>query len=128
MAAIVIWREICGLTYDGTEAELRVRPDVLDLLGLKAVPSKSAIHRAAKRLTERWIRAVNKALVEKYAAARIAVDSSGWALRDSSAWYDIRIGRDNTKRRWNKAHIAQDIDTGALYPSSRVIGSTAVGN
>lgn len=115
MAAIAVWRETCGLTYDGTEAELRVRPDILGLLGLASAPSKSAIHRAAKRLTERWIAAVNRALVARYAAARLAVDSSGWALRDSSAWYDIRLGRDNSQRRWHKAHIAQDIDTGLIH-------------
>jgi len=51
--------------YRGMESHLRARRG-LDALGLRKAPSKSTLHRAAKRLSERYLRMVNDRLVEPF--------------------------------------------------------------
>ena len=44
----------------------------------------------------------------------VAVDSSGFSLKTSSKWFDIRIKRKSTKRDYIKLHIVIDVDTGII--------------
>ena len=44
----------------------------------------------------------------------VAVDSSGFSLKTSSKWFDIRIKRKSTTRDYIKLHIVIDVDTGII--------------
>jgi transposase len=44
----------------------------------------------------------------------VAVDSSGFRLKTSSKWFDIRIKRRSTKKDYIKLHIVIDIETGII--------------
>ena len=45
----------------------------------------------------------------------IAVDSSGFSLKTSSKWFDIRIKRESEKKDYLKLHIVIDVDTGIIW-------------
>ena len=45
----------------------------------------------------------------------IAVDSSGFSLKTSSKWFDIRIKRKSEKKDYLKLHIVIDVDTEIIW-------------
>ena len=44
----------------------------------------------------------------------VAVDSSGFSLKTSSKWFDIRIKRKSEKKDYLKLHIVMDVETGII--------------
>ena len=44
----------------------------------------------------------------------VAVDSSGFSLKTSSKWFDIRIKRKTEKSEYIKLHIIIDVETGII--------------
>ena len=42
------------------------------------------------------------------------MDSSGFSLKTSSKWFDIRIKRKSTKKDYIKLHIVIDVETGII--------------
>ncbi|MBI4739067.1 transposase [Candidatus Woesearchaeota archaeon] len=96
-----------NLTYDAMAGEMR-SPYLRKLLGVKMLPSRSTLHLSMQRLSQKYIRKFNKALVRRFLKKRLTVivDSTGIRLITSSAWYDIRIGRKNMKRDNVKLHLA----------------------
>ena len=96
-----------NFTYDAMAGEMR-SPYLMKMLGVKRLPSRSTLHLSMQRLSQKYIRKFNKALVRRYLKKRLTVivDSTGIRLVTSSAWYDIRIGRKNIKRDNVKLHLA----------------------
>ena len=45
----------------------------------------------------------------------IAVDSSGFSLKTSSKWFDLRIKRKSEKKDYLKFHIVIDVDTEIIW-------------
>lgn len=45
----------------------------------------------------------------------IAVDSSGFSLKTSSKWFNIRIKRKSEKKDYLKLRIVIDVDTGIIW-------------
>lgn len=113
MAVICIYKESFGLTFEDMESELRVTPAITKILGMNNKPSHSSIHRASEKLTEQYIKLVNDYLVKKCEAKKIVVDSTGFSLRNSSTWYDIRVGKIERKE-FLKLHISENVDNGLL--------------
>lgn len=115
VAAINVFKEGFKHTYMSVEAEIRSNPKAKKILKVKEVPSKSAIHRGAKKLPESYIRLANKLLIERVKREGIIiVDATGFTLRNSSTWFDIRIGRDDKKKQHSKLHIAACYGTGII--------------
>jgi len=65
VVCLLLMREL-GRDYRGMESHLRARRGLLGALGLKKAPGKSTLHRAAKRLSERYLRMVSDGLVEPF--------------------------------------------------------------
>ena len=102
-------------TYDGIEAHMK------DSQTLQATcpvtPGHSVIHRGMTRLSITYIRKVMN-LVIRFLRRRkmtIAVDSTGFSTHQSSAWYDLRIERQGSRRDCIKLHISVDVHTGVVH-------------
>jgi len=65
VVCLLLMREL-RKDYRGMESHLRARRGLLDTLGLRKAPGKSTLHRAATRLSERYMRMVNERLVEPF--------------------------------------------------------------
>lgn len=124
MAAICIYQEELCLTCDDMESELRSVPAIAQTLGLKSLPKHTAINDARKKLSESYIMNVNNYLVYEYSARVIAVDSSGFSLRNSSAWYDIKIGKERKRKDFLKLHVVENLENG-LIQSYRITDGKA---
>ena len=115
---LVLMRLFRG-TYDSAD-DLADDPRIKRILGISRLPGHSVLHRGAKRLPQEYVQLLNEELTRKFRMKRLVVivDSSGFRLRTSSAWYDIRIGRQNLRRDNEKLHIACDPLSGLILSYS----------
>lgn len=114
----VMWflKEALCHTYDSLDSEIRHNEIVKAKLKVKQLPSRSAVHRGAQKLSQQYIRKLNKQLTLQFRRKRITIvaDSTGFTLQSSSTWYDIRIKRENRKKKHDKLHIIGCVDTGIV--------------
>lgn len=103
-------------TYDGIEAKLKANQEWLCALwNVDRLPTHSVIHNAMGKVSLKYLRRICRRTfgrVSKKLSA--AVDSSGFSTKNSSVWFDIRIGRKSTKRECIKLHIIIDIQRGYI--------------
>lgn len=104
-----------NLTLDGIASEMK-DPRIKQLLNVEKLPSRSALHRGMQKLSQKYIRKFNNYIVRRFLKKgfTIVVDSTGFRLKTSSAWYDIRINRKNQKRDNSKLHIAIEVRRNAI--------------
>ena len=103
-------------TYDKYSAE-RSDPRILKILGVSSLPSRSALHRGMQKLPQDYLRKLNKKIVKRLISRfglSVIVDATGFRLRTSSAWYDIRIKRKNKRKDNVKLHLAIDPNRNAV--------------
>ncbi len=102
--------------YDGIEAKLRgMKEFFCKTFDVDRVPTHSVIHRGMKKTSTKFLRKLlEKTILEVEEDRRAAVDSSGFATRSSSKWYDIRIGEENEKKDYLKLHVLVDVDSGQI--------------
>ena len=115
VAVCCLLKEGFNLTYDGIEAYLHDSDDLHHQYD--TLPGHSVIHRGMTRLSLSYIRRVMHRVIRSLRRRKmaIAVDSTGFRTQNSSLWYDIRIGRQNTRKDCLKLHISVDIDTGIIH-------------
>lgn len=103
-------------TYDSIENMSR-DPRIKKILGVKKLPGHSVVHRGMLKLRQKYIRRVNRKLTKKFKrkGINLAVDSTGFKTKTSSAWYDIRIKRKNRKKDFEKLHALCSPDDGLIY-------------
>lgn len=91
-------------------------PRIKQLLDVEKLPSRSALHRGMQKLSQRYMRKFNNYIVRRFLKKgfTIIVDSTGFRLKTSSAWYDIRIRRKNEKKDNSKLHIAIEMRRNAI--------------
>jgi transposase len=106
-----------GKTYDSIEAYLKVNEYLKALLHTDSLPGHSVIHRGMTRMPLPYIRMVLRKTVWRLRrdGMTVAVDASGMSTTDRSVWFDIRIGRKNSRRECVKLHIVVDVDTGVIH-------------
>lgn len=104
-----------NLTLDDMMSEMR-DPRIKQLLDVEKLPSRSALHRGMQKLSQKYIRKFNNYIVRRFLKRgfTIVVDSTGFRLKTSSAWYDIRIKRKNMKKDNSKLHIAIEVRRNAI--------------
>jgi len=107
LAVLCLFMVTSNFTYDSMAEEMG-RPYIKEILGVRALPSRSTLHRDMQRLEQKYVRRFNRLLVKRFLKKKptIIVDSTGIRLVTSSAWYDIRIGRKNLKKDNSKLHLA----------------------
>lgn len=106
-----------GRTYDEIEAYVGcMSHEIQQRFHVNRVPGHSVIHRGMSRVRMRYIRKLNALPIRKYRqrGMDITVDSSGFRTSNTSKWFDIRIGKKNTRQKYLKLHIAVDITTGII--------------
>lgn len=108
---------LLNLGYEQMESVLNTNAIVQKEFGTK-LPSHSTYHRGAKRLSMQYIQMLNKALVESHALPKrtvLHVDSTGFRLRRSSSWFDIRTRKKNRRRDHVKLHLLVVHKLGLIY-------------
>jgi len=103
-------------TYDSIESYLHQADHLMWLLHIDKLPGHSVIHRGMTRLPPAYIMKVQRRVIWRFrrAGMTVAFDSSGMSTTNRSVWFDIRIGRKNSRRECIKLHIAIDVDTGII--------------
>ena len=114
MAAVCIVMGAERRTYRKMVGHLRNNRDTVAKIGLRKIPSKSAIARAYGLIPDRYLAEVHRRVICEISAGSVAGDSTGCFVR----WYDVRTGSVKTKRGWVKLHSIIDIQTRAVldYP------------
>jgi len=102
-------------TYDGIESHVK-DSEILKQY-YDGLPGHSVIHRGMQKLSIKYIRKVMNRVIKslRKKGMNIAVDSTGFSTKNSSKWYDIRIGRINTRKDCMKLHISIDVETGIIH-------------
>jgi hypothetical protein len=105
----------CGFTYDQMAGEMR-SPYLQYQVGGKRLPSRSVLHRGMQQLSQKYVRRFNNLVVKRFVnkGMTLVVDSTGFRLKTSSAWYNIRIGRKEMRKDNNKLHIAIETRRNAI--------------
>ena len=80
-------------TYDGIEAYLKSNTFVAQRLGVEQLQGHSVIARGMAKMPTSYIRLISRlvTLQMRRRGVDVAVDSSGFSLKTSSKWFDIRI-------------------------------------
>jgi transposase len=104
-------------TYDSIEAYLKSNTSVAQRLGVEQLPGHSVIARGMEKIPVSYIRLISRLVTfqMKRRGMDIAVDSSGFRLKTSSKWFDIRIKRKSEKKDYLKLHIVIDVDTEIIW-------------
>lgn len=112
-------------TYDGIEARLKaMRELVKRITGRERIPTHSVIHEGMLRVRMKYLRKVFRRTISKVCGKRRgALDSTGLSTRNSSVWYDIRIGRENKRRDCVKLHVLVDVDSGEILAARITLSS-----
>lgn len=100
-------------TYDGIEAYLKANTLVCELLHVDTLPGHSVIARGMNKLSMRYIRKVSRHITfqMRRRGMDVVVDSTGFSLKTSSKWFDIRVQRVSKRKDHIKLHIVIDADT-----------------
>jgi transposase len=100
-------------TYDGTEAYLKTNRIVTKLLHVDKMPGHSVIARGMENLSIVYLRKVLRyiTLHMRRKGINVIIDSTGFTVKSSSKWFDIRMRRISDKQDHIKLHIIIDAET-----------------
>lgn len=107
-------------TYEEIEAFVKNNAQLKRLFRTKRMPTHSVIHTAMEKVSAKYIRRLMKitlyrARIKNGFKNMVAVpDSTGFRLKTSSVWYDIRIKRMNKRRDCLKLHVLADVWSGQI--------------
>ncbi len=113
-----IMREATNRTYEEIEAYVElIEEKIKKAFHVDNVPGHSVIHRGMQELTMSYIRTLIRLIIKRLRGSgmSIAVDGSGFSTSSSSKYFDLRIGKENSKKEYMKLHIAIDINTGIIH-------------
>ena len=113
VAVCVFLKIFLNRSYDGIEAYLKSTNFVAQHLDLEQLPGHSVIARGITKMPLLYIRLISKRITfqMRRRGMDVAVDSSGFSLKTSSKWFDIRIKRKSKKKDYFKLHIVIDLET-----------------
>lgn len=120
VVCLLILGAMLSLTYEGMESVLNTNALVMEHFKgpRKRLPSKSTYHRGAQRLSLNYLTRLNKALVKNCILGQqivLHVDSTGFRLKNSSSWFDIRIKRKSRRKDHLKLHALVVHKLGLIY-------------
>ncbi|KXB05515.1 hypothetical protein AKJ49_00650 [candidate division MSBL1 archaeon SCGC-AAA382A03] len=96
-------------SYDEIEARLKGMKELFcNTFDTDRIPTHSVIHRGMKKATTEFLRNLLEKTIQKVEEdRRTAIDSSGFTTKESSKWYDIRIGKENQKKKILETALAR---------------------
>ena len=109
-----------GKTYDSMESytkkNMLLKQLLKQYLDNKGMPGHSVVYRGMQKLTRTYIRKLSKRITIRFRrkGMTIIVDSTGIGLSTSSKYFDIRIGRINSRKENAKLHIIVCAKTGII--------------
>jgi hypothetical protein len=78
ITVLTIWHEIEGKPERAYTADLERDKTRLRILGLKHAPHRTAIYRTRKRLTEEYMKELNRRILERMGSAKkVGADATG---------------------------------------------------
>jgi transposase len=107
-------------TYDSIESYVKrdkyLQKLLKEYLDEKGMPGHSVIYRGMQKLSQTYIKKLNKRITIRFRRKGmiILVDSTGFSLGTSSKYFDIRIGRKNSKKDNAKLNIIVCAKTGIV--------------
>jgi len=116
VAILCAYMDAFGHTYESIEAELKAMPWLAKTLGAEKLPGHSVIQRGKQKLPMKYIRRLNKKATAYLRRKRttVIVDATGFRVKTSSTWYDIRVKRKNRRRDHDKLHLVIEVSRGAI--------------
>lgn len=111
--------------YDSIEAYVKnnklLKQLLKEYIDHKGMPGHSVVYRGMQKLTRAYIKKLNKRLTIRFRrkGMTIIVDSTGFSLSTSSKYFDIRIGRRNSRKNNAKLHLIVYAETG-IIPEFRI--------
>ncbi len=109
MSLCIVLKSMYGLTYDGTCDYLSEHPHLVKSLGLKRVPSRSALQCAAARMEPEFTAWVLVAAGRPGMRGTLLADSTGVGVHTHVRWLDVRDGR-TSRRDFLKLHAVTTAD------------------
>lgn len=106
--------------YDSIESYIKryklLKKLLKEYLDEKGMPGHSVIYRGMQKLTQTYIKKLNKRITIRFRrkGMTILVDSTGFSLKTSSKYFDIRIKRKNSKKENAKLNILVCAKTGIV--------------
>lgn len=124
VTTLCCYKEALVLTYEELEDEINGNPRIKEILGVDKLPGSSVAHRGMQKLDQQYIRKINRRMTKKFkdGLVIIIVDASGFRLKTSSTWYDIRIKRKSKRKDHKKLHIVCDYATGVIFDFVLTLG------
>ena len=103
-------------TYDGVEGMLKPWKSVLcEAFDVDRLPKHTSIQDGMRRVGMKYLRRMMKRVVGRFSKRLIAAaDSSGIGTKNTSVWFDIRIGRKSKRKDCIKLHIIIDVENGYI--------------
>jgi transposase len=116
VAICLFMKVFTSRSYDGIEAYLKTNAFIGHQLQLMRLPGHSVIARSMARMPLAYIRTLSRLITfqMRRRGMDVAVDSSGFSLKTSSKWFDIRIRRQSSKKDYLKLHIIIDVETNVI--------------
>lgn len=116
VAVCLFMKIFLSRTYDTIEAYLKSNTFVAQHLHVEQLPGHSVIARGMAKMPTSYIRLISRLITfqMRRRGMDVAVDSSGFSLKTSSKWFDIRIKRKSKKKDYIKLHIVIDVETGII--------------
>ncbi|MEA2089313.1 MAG: transposase [Thermoproteota archaeon] len=113
LTVVTIWQEIEGKPERAYTADLERDKEHLRMLGLKHAPHRTALYRTRKRLSEEYMRRLNRKILERLKPARkLGVDATG--LRQSRRDCAWSSASDGGRRGYVKLHGLFNMETRAV--------------
>ncbi|RZN42146.1 MAG: hypothetical protein EFT35_02040, partial [Methanophagales archaeon ANME-1-THS] len=116
VAICLFMKVFTARTYDGIEAYLKTNTFVGEQLKLTSLPGHSVIARSMTKMPLSYIRTISRLITfqMRRRGMDVAADSSGFSLKTSNKWFDIRIKRQSSKKDYFKLHIVIDVETNVI--------------
>ncbi|MFQ6077233.1 MAG: transposase [Candidatus Bathyarchaeia archaeon] len=122
LTVVTIWQEIEGKAERAYTADLERDKERLRLLGLKHAPHRTALYRTRRRLSEGYMRRLNRRILEGLKAARrLGADATG--LRQSKQEPSWSSAGEESRRGYVKLHALFDLESGTIHAMEATRGS-----
>ena len=106
--AMIMLKNELKTSYEGIAELVSLMPSIRKLLKLSKVPHYTTLHKFFQRFSHDLINRLIGMAKRVINSGIIAIDASGFSLHNASRYYERRINKIVSKKRWMKLSIAVD--------------------